>query len=198
MNGQPKVLPPCGFMAAAWAATDTAAGVWKAPAGLDVPVGGITGLQANLSDDDSGALNPQGINAIRQFSIGGNVVWGARTVYGSDTLNDEYKYLPVRRLLLYIETSLRFGTMWAVFQPNGPSLWSRLQTQISTFMAGLFSQGALAGTSASQAFFVKCDATTTLPSDQAAGIVNVQVGFAPLYPAEFVVITVSQQTAKSS
>jgi phage tail sheath protein FI len=198
MNGQPKVLPPCGFMAAAWASTDAAAGVWKAPAGLDVPVAGVVGLQANLTDSDSGELNPQGINAIRQFSVGGNVVWGARTAYGSDTLNDEYKYLPVRRLLLYIETSLQFATRWAVFQPNGASLWARLQTQINTFMAGLFAKGAFAGTSASQAFFVKCDASTTLPSDQAAGIVNVQVGFAPLYPAEFVVITVSQQTASKS
>ena len=198
MAGQPKVLPPCGFMAAAWASTDNAVGVWKAPAGLDVPIGGITGLQAKLSDADSGQLNPQGINTLRSFKTGGDVVWGARTLRGSDTLGDQYKYVPVRRLLLFIETSLQQNTLWAVFQPNGSSLWARLQTQITTFMSGLFAQGAFAGTSASQAFLVKCDSTTTLPSDQAAGIVNVQVGFAPLYPAEFVVITVSQQTASKS
>jgi hypothetical protein len=198
MGGQAKVLPPCGFMAAAWASTDTASGVWKAPAGLDVPIGGIIDLQAHLSDDDSGVLNPQGINALRSFKVGGDVVWGARTMRGSDTLADEYKYLPVRRLLLYIQSSLQQNTLWAVFQPNGASLWAKLQTQVKTFMLGLFSQGAFAGTSADQAFFVKCDATTTPPSDQAARIVNVQVGFAPLYPAEFVVLTVSQQTATKS
>ncbi|WP_437972161.1 phage tail sheath subtilisin-like domain-containing protein [Sorangium sp. So ce260] len=198
MNGGPKILPPCGFMAAAWASTDTASGVWKAPAGLDVPIGGITGLQANLTDDDDGQLNPQGINVLRTFKTGGSVVWGARTLRGSDTLGDMYKYLPVRRLLLFIETTLQQGTQWAVFQPNGPSLWAKLQTQVSTIMGNLFSQGAFAGTSASQAFFAKCDATTTTQANQAAGIVNVQVGFAPLYPAEFVVITVSQQTAAQS
>lgn len=198
MNGAAKILPPCGFMAAAWASTDNASGVWKAPAGLDVPIGGITGLQANLNDDDNGALNPQGINVLRSFKTGGDVVWGARTLRGSDVLADEYKYLPVRRLCLFIETTLLEDTQWAVFQPNGPALWSQLQTQISTIMGNLFSQGAFAGTSASQAFFVKCDATTTTPVNQAAGIVNVQVGFAPLYPAEFVVITVSQQSASQS
>jgi hypothetical protein len=197
MNGHPKVLPPCGFVAAAWAATDNAVGVWKAPAGLDVPIGGIIGLQAKLTDDQNGVLNPQGINALRVFSVGGDVAWGARTLRGADVLGDEYKYIPVRRLALYIASSMLLDTKWAVFQPNGDALWAKLGDQVGTFMSGLFSQGAFAGTSADQAFFVKCDKTTTTPADQAAGIVNVQIGFAPLYPAEFVVITVSQKAASS-
>lgn len=198
MNGRPKVLPPCGFIAAVWATTDSAVGVWKAPAGLHAPIGGIIGLQSDLTDDDNAQLNPQGINVLRTFKTGGNVVWGARTRRGSDQLADEYKYVPVRRLLLFIETTLSQDTRWAVFQPSGPALWSQLQTQVSAIMGSLFSQGAFAGTSAAQAFFVKCDATTTTPSDQAAGIVYVQVGFAPVNPAEFVVIMVSQQTASQS
>lgn len=196
-NGQPKVLPPCGFIAAAWASTDTASGVWKAPAGLDVPLGGIIGLQAKLSDEQNGVLNPQGINALRDFGDLGKVSWGARTVRGADVLGDEYKYVPVRRLALYIATSMLEDTKWAVFQPNGEALWAKLKDQVGTFMAGLFSQGAFAGSSQDKAFFVNCDKSTTTPSDQAAGIVNVQIGFAPLYPAEFVVITVSQMAAKS-
>jgi hypothetical protein len=198
MNGFPKVLPNCGFIAAAWASMDSGVGVWKAPAGLDAPIGGIIDLQAKLSDDENGVLNPQGINALRDFNVGGDVVWGARTLRGADVLGDAYKYIPIRRVALYIATSMLSDTKWAVFQPNGQALWARLSDQVGTFMAGLFSQGAFAGTSQDQAFFVKCDATTTLPADQAAGIVNVQIGFAPLYPAEFVVITVSQKQAASS
>lgn len=196
-NGLPKVVVPSGYLAAVWGSVDAAVGVWKAPAGLDAPIGGILKLQLNLNNDQNGVLNPQGINALRFFAGGGSVVWGARTLRGADQLADPYKYIPVQRLLDFIETSLLENTRWAVFQPNGPSLWSMLQTQISVFMNGLFSQGAFSGTSASQAFFVKCDATTTPPSAAAAGIVNVQVGFAPINPAEFVVITISQLTASS-
>jgi hypothetical protein len=196
-NGLPKTVVPSGYIAAVWASVDAASGVWKAPAGLDAPIGGILQLQAKLNDDQNGVLNPLGINALRFFTGVGSVVWGARTLRGADQLGDPYKYIPVQRLLDYIETSLLQNTRWAVFQPNGQGLWAALQTQITVFMNGLFAQGAFAGTSASQAFFVKCDATTTTPTDAAAGIVNVQVGFAPLYPAEFVVITISQLTASS-
>jgi uncharacterized protein len=197
-NGLPKTVVPSGYVAAVWASTDSAVGVWKAPAGLDAPIGGIIGLQANLNNAQNGLLNPEGINALRFFTAGGNVVWGARTLRGADQLADEYKYVPVQRLLNYIANSLRENTRWAVFQPNGEALWASLTTQVTQFMSGLFSQGAFSGTSASQAFFVNCNATTTTAADQAAGIVNLQVGFAPIYPAEFVVITISQQTASSS
>ena len=196
-NGLPRTVVPSGFIAAVWASVDAASGVWKAPAGLDAPVGGILELQYKLNDDQNGVLNPLGINVLRFFNGVGSVVWGARTLRGADQLGDPYKYVPVQRLLDYIETSLLQNTRWAVFQPNGEALWSALQTQVTVFMNGLFAQSAFAGTTASQAYFVKCDATTTTPADAAAGIVNVQVGFAPLYPAEFVVITISQLTASS-
>jgi hypothetical protein len=196
-NGLPRVVAPSGYLAAAWASVDAAVGVWKAPAGLDAPIGGILELQFKMNDAQNGVLNPKGINALRFFTGAGSVVWGARTLRGDDQLADQYKYIPVQRLLDYIETSLLNNTLWAVFQPNGEALWAKLQTQVTVFMNSLFSQGAFAGTSASQAYFVKCDASTTTPSDAAAGIVNVQVGFAPIYPAEFVVITISQQTASS-
>jgi phage tail sheath protein FI len=198
-NGLPRVTVPCGYVAAVWASVDQAVGVWKAPAGLDAPIGGILELQAKLTDTQNGVLNPQGINALRYFTGGsGNVVWGARTLRGADQLGDQYKYVPVQRLLDYIETSLLMNTRWAVFQPNGEALWAKLTDQITTFMNSLFTQGAFAGTSAKDGYFVQCDASTTTPADQAAGIVNVSVGFAPLYPAEFVVITITQKTASSS
>ena len=196
-NGLPRTVAPSGYIAAVWASNDAAQGVWTAPAGLDAPIGGILQLQAKLNDAQNGVLNPQGINVLRSFTGSGNVVWGARTLRGADQLGDQYKYVPVQRLLDYIETSLLENTRWAVFQPNGEALWAKLQTQITVFMNGLFSQGAFSGTSASQAYSVKCDATTTTAADAAAGIVNVQVGFAPIYPAEFVVITISQLTASS-
>jgi hypothetical protein len=196
-NGLPRTVVPSGFLAAVWASVDAASGVWKAPAGMDAPIGGILQLQTKLNDEQNGVLNPLGINALRFFSGAGSVVWGARTLRGADQLGDPYKYIPVQRLLDYIETSLLEDTRWAVFQPNGAALWAALQTQITVFMNGLFAQGAFAGTSAGQAYFVKCDATTTSAADAAAGMVNVQVGFAPLYPAEFVVITISQLTASS-
>jgi phage tail sheath protein FI len=196
-NGLPRVLVPSGYIAAVWASVDTAVGVWKAPAGLDAPIGGILALQAHLDDAQNGVLNPQGINALRSFNAGGSVVWGARTLRGSDQLGDQYKYIPIQRTRDFISSSLYEDTQWAVFQPNDEALWATLTNQISTFMTGLFSQGAFAGTSAAEAFFVTCNSTTTTPADQAAGIVNVQVGFAPLYPAEFVVITISQQAASA-
>ena len=197
-NGLARTIVPSGYLAAVWGSVDTAVGVWKAPAGLDAPIGGIQALEYKLNDTQNGVLNPEAINALRFFPGGpGNVVWGARTLRGVDQLGDQYKYIPVQRTLDYIETSLLTNTRWAVFQPNGEALWAKLTDQITVFMSGLFSQGAFAGTSAKDAFFVKCDASTTTAADQAAGIVNVAVGFAPIYPAEFVVITISQKTASS-
>lgn len=197
-NGQMRLLPNCGYMAGIWAATDTQVGVWKAPAGLDAAIGGIAGLQANLSNSENGLLNPIGVNCLRTFPIGGSVVWGARTLRGADQLGDQYNYVPVRRLLLYIEDWVLQNTKWAVFQPNDESLWSGLRTQLSTMLNGLWKQGALFGASASQAYFVNCDATTTTQADIDAGKVNVQIGFAPVKPAEFVIVTLQQIAGQSS
>ena len=196
-NGQVRTFPNSGYMAGLWAQTDVQYGVWKAPAGLNAAINGIAGLPVVLSDTDNGVLNPIGINCLRTFPIGGSVVWGARTLRGADQLGDQYNYIPVRRLLLYLMDWTLQNTKWAVFQPNDESLWSGLRTQLSTMLNGLWKQGALFGASADQAYFVNCDASTTTQADIDAGKVNVQIGFAPVKPAEFVVVTLQQIAGQS-
>jgi uncharacterized protein len=197
-TGNQYVYPACGAIAGIWAATDSARGVWKAPAGLGAGINGIVGLQANLTDTENGLLNPLGINCLRTFPAGGTVVWGARTLQGADQLEDQYKYVSVQRTLLYIEHSLLQNTKWAIFEPNDETLWAELRLSVGVFMAGMFRQGAFPGASADQAYYVKCDATTTTQADIDAGIVNIVVGFAPLKPAEFVVITITQIAGQPS
>jgi phage tail sheath protein FI len=174
------------------ASTDVARGVWKAPAGLDAALSGIVGLEVNLTDDENGQLNPVGINCLRSFPINGRVVWGARTLRGADQLGDEYKYVPVRRLALYIEESLYRGTQWVVFEPNDEPLWAQIRLNVGAFMHNLFRQGAFQGTKPQDAYFVKCDKESTTQNDINLGIVNIVVGFAPLKPAEFVIIQIQQ------
>jgi phage tail sheath protein FI len=178
------------------ARTDTQRGVWKAPAGLDASLNATQGLQANLNDAENGTLNPLGINCLRFFGDSGRVVWGARTLRGADQLADDYKYVPVRRLALYIEESLYRGTQWVVFEPNDEPLWAQIRLNVGAFMHGLFRQGAFMGQTPKDAYFVKCDKETT-PQDQVnLGIVNIIVGFAPLKPAEFVVIQIQQMAGQ--
>jgi uncharacterized protein len=191
---------PSGMIAGIYANTDAARGVWKAPAGISASLSGAVGLTAPgtngapiaLNDGDSGQLNPLGVNCLRNFPVVGNVVWGARTMAGADALSSAWKYVPIRRLARYIEQSLFQGTQWVVFEPNAEPLWSQIRLDVGAFMQELFSQGAFAGTSPAQAYFVQCDSTTTTPTDAANGIINIIVGFAPLYPAEFVVIQIQQ------
>jgi phage tail sheath protein FI len=166
--------------------------VWKAPAGLDATLSGVQGLQVDLDDEANGQLNPQGINCLRTFRAGGRVVWGARTLRGSDQAADDYKYVPVRRLALFLEESLYRGTQWVVFEPNDEPLWSQIRLNIGAFMQNLFRQGAFQGKSPREAYLVKCDAETTTQNDINLGIVNILVGFAPLKPAEFVIIRIQQ------
>lgn len=191
-ENQPDTFPACGIVAGIMARTDATRGVWKAPAGLDATLNGIRGLQANLTDAENGILNPLAINCLRVFPTVGSVLWGARTMRGADQLADEYKYLPVRRLALYIEETLYRSTKWAVFEPNDEPLWSQLRLNIGTFMHDLFRQGAFQGQKPGDAYFVQCDSITTTQSDINKGIVNILVGFAPLKPAEFVVIYLQQ------
>ncbi len=191
-GGQLDVFPPCGAIAGIMARTDTQRGVWKAPAGLNAGINGIDSLEIKLSDADNGHINPLGINALRSFPVIGNVVWGARTIRGADQLADDYKYVPVRRLVMYIEESLYRGTQWAVFEPNDEPLWSQLRLNVGSFMSDLFRQGAFQGGSPKDAYFVRCDASTTTQNDINQGKVNVVVGFAPLKPAEFVIISIQQ------
>ena len=153
---------------------------------------GVSGLQFNLTDLENGDLNIQAINCLREFKIYGDVVWGARTLQGNDQAGSEWKYIPIRRLALYIESSLYDGTQWVVFEPNDAPLWGQIRLNVGAFMQGLFLQGAFQGTSPSQAYFVKCDAENNPQASIDLGIVNILVGFAPLYPAEFVVIQIQQ------
>jgi Bacteriophage tail sheath protein len=187
---------PCGIIAGVMARTDTNRGVWKAPAGLDAAINGIQALEVNLNDAENGILNPLGINCLRFFPVGGRVVWGSRTLRGADQLADEYKYIPVRRTALYIEESLYRGLQWVVFEPNDEPLWAQIRLNVGAFMHNLFRQGAFQGTTPRDAYFVKCDKETTTQNDINLGIVNIVVGFAPLKPAEFVVIKLQQMAGQ--
>ena len=171
---------------------DAERGVWKAPAGIDAIVQGSQGLSYTLTDPENGTLNPLGINCLRTFATYGTVVWGARTLFGSDARADEWKYVPVRRTALYIEESLFRGTKWVVFEPNDEPLWAQIRLSVGAFMHQLFVQGAFQGATPQAAYLVKCDSETTTPNDIALGVVNILVGFAPLKPAEFVIISIRQ------
>jgi phage tail sheath protein FI len=197
-SGQEATFAACGVIAGQIAATDTARGVWKAPAGIATGLFNVNSLSVNLTDGENGLLNPVGINCLRYFKAPGNIIWGARTLRGDDLLADDYKYLPVRRLALYIEESLYRGTQWAVFEPNDAPLWSELRLSIGSFMQDLFRQGAFQGSSASSAYLVKCDSETTTQTDIDNGVVNVLVGFAPLKPAEFVILQIQQLAGQTS
>ena len=187
----------CGAVAGVWAATDSSRGVWKAPAGTAAAITGIVGFTAQVDNKESGIINPVAVNGLRTMPAVGPVVWGARTTIGADQAQSQWKYLPVRRLALYIEESLRRGTQWAVFEPNDEPLWSSLRLNVTTFMQGLFSQGAFQGSTPKDAYLVQCDATNNPQSSIDLGIVNILVGFAPLYPAEFVIISIQQQAGQA-
>ncbi|MEM7155270.1 MAG: phage tail sheath subtilisin-like domain-containing protein [Myxococcota bacterium] len=190
-QNNPRLVPPSGTIAGIYAATDASRGVWKAPAGVDAVLGGILGLaDATLTDTDSGTLNTLGINALRTFPIYGNVVWGTRTLAGADLLQSSFKYVDVRRLTDFIEQSLTQSLKWAVFEPNAAPLWATITSEVSAFMASLYTDGAFGGSTAAQAYQVLCDATTTTPTDIENGIVNVVVAFQPVLPAEFVVLQI--------
>lgn len=188
---------PSGTIAGIMARTDAERGVWKAPAGIDASLRNVSGIAlggapVTLTDGDNGALNQLGINCVRTFPVIGTVVWGARTLEGADMLASEWKYIPVRRTALFIEESLYRGTQWVVFEPNDEPLWAQIRLNVGAFMHGLFTQGAFQGITPKEAYFVKCDKETTTQADINLGVVNIVVGFAPLKPAEFVVISLQQ------
>jgi hypothetical protein len=189
-------FPPCGFVAGIYARTDSTRGVWKAPAGIEASTTGAVGLNVTMSDQENGQLNPLAINCLRTLSTYGNVVWGARTLAGNNDRGSEWKYVPVRRTALFIEESLYHGTKWVVFEPNDEPLWAQIRLNIGAFMQNLFRQGAFQGRSPREAFFVKCDRETTTQNDINLGVVNIHVGFAPLKPAEFVVIKIQQMAGQ--
>ncbi|HEX3832658.1 MAG TPA: phage tail sheath C-terminal domain-containing protein, partial [Solirubrobacteraceae bacterium] len=187
-NFASRSVPPSGAVAGVYASTDEV-GVWKAPAGLTATLSGVTGLaDVTMTDTVNSTLNAQGINCLRTFPGYGNVVWGARTLAGaSDT---SYTYVSTRRLADFIQQSLQQAFKWTVFEPNGPLLWSSLSVTTAAFMTALWKQGALQGASPTTAFKITCDATTTSVADIQAGIVNLNVAFAPVEPAEFIVLNI--------
>lgn len=191
-QNRPGEFPPCGFVAGLYARTDTSRGVWKAPAGTDASLTGVLGVRSMLTNDENGVLNPKAINCIRTFSVYGTVLWGARTLQGNDERGSEWKYIPVRRTALFLEESLFRALKWVVFEPNDEPLWSQIRLNVGAFMHNLFRQGAFQGTTPRDAYFVKCDKETTTQNDINLGIVNIIVGFAPLKPAEFVIIKIQQ------
>jgi phage tail sheath protein FI len=195
-DNQIETFVPCGAVAGVFARTDAQRGVWKAPAGLEATLVGVPGLSVMLTDAENGELNPRGINCLRVMPAAGRLVWGARTLQGDDRLASEWKYIPVRRLALYIEESLYRGTQWVVFEPNDEPLWAQIRLNVGAFMQNLFRQGAFQGKTPREAYFVKCDKETTTQNDINLGIVNIIVGFAPLKPAEFVIIKLQQMAGQ--
>ena len=193
LNGyQLRAVGPSGTIAGLYAQTDGTRGVWKAPAGTAATLTNVAALTYTMTDPENGVLNQQAINCLRSLPVYGNVCWGARTLDGADQLASDWKYIPVRRLALYIEASLYQGTQWVVFEPNDEPLWSQIRLNVGAFMRGLFQQGAFQGSTPNSAYFVKCDSDTTTQADINLGVVNILVGFAPLKPAEFVILQIQQ------
>ncbi|MEI8211036.1 MAG: phage tail sheath subtilisin-like domain-containing protein [Planctomycetota bacterium] len=187
---------PSGAVAGIMARTDLTRGVWKSPAGIEAGLVGVNDFTFNMTNEENGRLNILGINCLRNFRGVGNVVWGSRTLDGGDRLGSEWKYLAVRRFTLFLEESLYRGTQWVVFEPNDEPLWAQIRLNVGAFMQNLFRQGAFQGRSPREAYFVRCGSDTTTQNDINRGIVNIEVGFAPLKPAEFVVIKFQQITGK--
>jgi phage tail sheath protein FI len=185
-----------GTVAGIYARTDSTRGVWKAPAGTETALRNVTALDALLTDGENGTLNPIAVNCLRTFPVFGTVAWGARTLDGADQKGSEWKYVPVRRLALFLEESLYRGTKWVVFEPNDEPLWAQIRLNLGAFMQNLFRQGAFQGATPREAYFVKCDKETTTQNDINLGIVNIVVGFAPLKPAEFVIIKFQQMAGQ--
>lgn len=196
-GGALQSYAPSGAVAGIFARTDGERGVWKAPAGTDAGLSGVAELSVKMTDAENGRLNPLAVNCIRSFPVYGTLVWGSRTLRGADALaDDDYKYVPVRRLTLFLEESLFRATQWVVFEPNDEPLWAQIRLNVGAFLNSLFRQGAFQGRSPREAYFVKCDSETTTQDDINHGIVNIVVGFAPLKPAEFVIIKIQQMAGQ--
>jgi phage tail sheath protein FI len=193
-TGEVVAMPPSGFVAGIYARTDNNRGVWKAPAGLETIISNTTGVpdEGKMTDPRAGVLNSAGVNAIRTFPGVGTVVFGARTLVTENTALQQWRYVPVRRMALFLEQTLKRNLGWVVFEPNDERLWVAVRTSIDSFMLSMFRQGAFFGTKPSEAFLVKCDSSTTTTQDINNGVVNILVGFRPLKPAEFVVIKIAQ------
>ncbi|MEI6340899.1 MAG: phage tail sheath subtilisin-like domain-containing protein [Verrucomicrobiota bacterium] len=197
-DGALRPMPPGGAIAGVFARTDANRGPWKGPAGIDTAIVGAVDLAYDLTLPEIGTLYPLGMNCLRGIPGAGVVVWGTRTRVGADADGNEWKDVPVRRMALLIQQSLLRGTEWVVFEPNDEPLWSQIRVSIGAFLQNLYRQGAFAGRSPREAYFVRCDAQTTPEDDRRRGVVNIQVGFAPLRPAEFVIIRIQQMAGQAA
>ena len=195
-NFQLRTFAPCGVVAGLYARIDASRGVFKAPAGTEASLSGVQSLVYPLNDAENGTLNPLGLNCFRTFPVYKSVLWGSRTLLGADAFASQWKYVPVRRVALYLEESLYRGTKWVVFEPNDEPLWSAIRLNVGAFMHELFIKGFFQGKTPAQAYFVKCDSETTTQTDIDNGVVNIVVGFAPLLPAEFVIIQIQQMAGQ--
>jgi phage tail sheath protein FI len=195
---QPRQIGVSGTMAGLYGTTDGARGVWKAPAGITAVLTGVQQLAYTMTDQENGILNPMGINALRTFPVYGNVSWGAGTLASPNPADDDWKYINVRRLTLFIEQSVIRGLQWVEFEPNDETLWAKIRMTVNSFLHPLFQQGAFAGSTPAEAYHVICDASTTTAEDIDNGIVNLLVLIAPAKPAEFVVISIQQMAGQSS
>jgi len=190
---QTRIVPPSGHIAGIYARADHERGVWKAPA--NEVVRGAVSLQISITQEDQDILNPKGVNCIRNFRSEGRGlrVWGARTMSNEP----EYRYIPVRRLMIFIEESIDRGTKWVVFEPNNEALWEKVRQVVSVFLMTQWRAGALAGTTAEEAFFIKCDRTTMTQDDIDNGCLICIIGIAPVKPAEFIVFRITQITSRN-
>lgn len=194
-NGHLRSIPPSGTITGLIARISNTLGVWKSPAGPYAGLLGVKSLDYNLTDSESDPLNASAVNCLRTFPTFGLVAWGARTMEGANELGSDWKYIAVRRLGLFIKESVDRGTRWAVFEPNDEPLWAQLRLSVGDFLHDLFRQGAFQGTTARDAYFVKCDRDTTTAADMANGVLNLEIGFAPLRAGEFVIIKIHQRNA---
>ncbi|MGH6691408.1 MAG: phage tail sheath family protein, partial [Gammaproteobacteria bacterium] len=186
-----RFVPPSGHVAGIFARTDVTRGVWKAPAGIEATVAEAVGLQYQLLDAEQDLLNPVSLNCLRQFPGVGIVSWGTRTL----SPDPEWRYVPVRRMGLFLKESLRRGLQWAVFEPNGERLWANIRQTVASFLYNEWFNGALLGAKREEAYFVKCDRSTMTQNDLDNGRLVCLVGVAALKPAEFVIFRIGQKTA---
>ena len=195
LSGRLRAVPPSGTVAGVYARVDSTEGVWKAPAGRGFPLVDVSGETYPLRDDEIGSLNSRGVNCIRTARAAESLLWGARTLAG-DGASSAWRYIPVRRTALYIEASLARGLGWAVFEPNARPLWTAIRQHVDSFLLTMFRQGAFQAATPEEGYFVKCGLDTTTQEEVDRGRLNIVVGFAPLKPAEFVIIKLQQLAAK--
>jgi phage tail sheath protein FI len=187
-------MPPCGAVAGMIARTDASRGVWKAPAGAEAVLRAVTGVEVKLRESHQEALNQAGVNCMRVLQGFGLVVFGARTLSANKGRSD-WMYVPVKRLALHLEQCLDKGLAWTTSQPNAEPLWARIRSGVSAFMQSFYRDGAFQGSKPDQAYFVRCDASTMTQADIDNGFACLNVGFAPLRPAEFITLQFKLKTS---